>query len=144
MGYGEARTLYLIESIENLQDKSLILIEEPETSLHPSAQHELGKYFIDVCIRRGHQILMTTHSEYLLESLPSQSRVYLHRNDTGISVIKGLTASQANSLMTDCYKHALNVMVEDDVAKEVLSEIIRKIDSNFLSTLLIRGNVLAV
>ena len=83
MGYGEGRTQYLISAIESLPDKSLILIEEPETSLHPSAQFKFGSYLVDVANRRKHQILMTTHSTLLLSSLPDKSRVYLRRVDEG-------------------------------------------------------------
>lgn len=76
MGFGEGRAAHLVSTLETLPDKSLVLIEEPETSLHPSAQHELGKFFMDVSIRKGHQILLTTHSEYLLRGLPSPARIY--------------------------------------------------------------------
>src|SRR5262249_13844329 len=40
MGFGEARTIHIVSTLESLPDRSLILIEEPETSLHLSAQHE--------------------------------------------------------------------------------------------------------
>ncbi len=132
MGYGEARSQYLINVLEILPDKSLILIEEPETSLHPSSQHNFGKYLIDVAIRKCHQILLTTHSEFILESLPSASRVYLDKTPTSIEIIPGLTSHQAKSLMADGHIKALHILVEDECAKAVLSEIIRRIDSNLL------------
>lgn len=135
MGYGEGRSQYLISAIETLPEKSLVLIEEPETSLHPSAQHEFGKYLVDVAIERRHQILITTHSEFILEALPSQSRVYLNRSQQGIDPIIGLTALQAKSLMAHGHVKALHVLVEDDCAKAVLSEMIRVVDPNFLTTI---------
>ena len=51
MGYGEARSQYLIRLFEALPNKSLILIEEPEISLHPSAQYKFGCYLVDVSLR---------------------------------------------------------------------------------------------
>ncbi|PSB02355.1 ATP-dependent nuclease [Merismopedia glauca] len=138
MGYGEARSQYLIRVIESLPDKSLILIEEPEISLHPSAQYQFGCYLVDVTLRKGHQIFLTTHSESLLNALPSQSRKYIEKIPSGIRCIDGLPPSQAHSLMSDGYLKALVILVEDEktksVAKTILTEIIRRVDPIFLST----------
>ena len=134
MGYGEGRSQYLIRALETLTDRSLVLIEEPETSLHPSAQHEFGKYLVDVARRKRHQILLTTHSEFILEALPSQSIIYLHRSDAGVRKIVGLTPLQATSLMSNGHVKALNILVEDNCARSVLREIIRRIDADFLKS----------
>lgn len=135
MGYGEGRSQYLIGRLETLPERSLILIEEPETSLHPSAQYALGRYLVDVAIRKRHQILLTTHSEFILGALPSESRVYLKRTDNGIDLILGLTALQAKSLLTEGQVKALTVLVEDNCAATVLCEIIRRTDPDFLRSI---------
>jgi len=132
MGYGEGRTQYLISALEMLPEGSLILIEEPETSLHPSAQFEFGRYLVDVARRRRHQAFMTTHSEFLLEALPSQSRVYLSKTDSGIQTLLGLTALQAKSLMAQGHVKAVHLLVEDTCAKAVLTELLRRVDPEFL------------
>src|SRR5207247_1127502 len=46
MGYGEARSQYLISKIESLPPKSLVLIEEPEISLHSHAQYQFGRFLV--------------------------------------------------------------------------------------------------
>lgn len=135
MGCGEGRIQHIIRVLEALPGKSLVLLEEPETSLHPSAQHEFAKYLMDVCIRKRHQIILTTHSEFVLQALPSSSTIYLHRTPTGIFPIPGITASQAKSLMTEGHVKALHVFVEDEVAKSVLREIILRIDPQFLQVI---------
>ncbi len=132
MGFGEGRVAYLVQHLETMPERSLALFEEPETSLHPSAQHQLGMYFMDVCIRRGHQIILTTHSEYLLRALPSTSRIYFHLADGGVRQVVGLTASHAASLMTEGHDRSLTVLVEDDCARAVLTEIIRRADPDWL------------
>jgi predicted ATPase len=134
MGYGEARSQFLIEKIESLPSKSLVLIEEPEISLHAHAQHQFGRYLVDVSVRKGHQILLTTHSDALLGALPSESRVYLHSGAEGIGVVCGLTALEAKSLMTRGHEKALHILVEDEVASSILRELLRKVDDTFLST----------
>lgn len=132
MGFGEGRVAYLIENLETLPERSLVLIEEPETSLHPSAQHALGAYLMDVCIRRKHQVILTTHSEYLLRALPSLSRVYFEWKDGQLHQIVGLTASHATALMADGHERSLTVLVEDGCARALLTEMIRRIDPAWL------------
>ena len=133
MGFGEGRSQYLVSNLEQLPDKSLVLIEEPETSLHPDAQFQFGQYLVDVSIEKGHQIFLTTHSEYLLRALPDESRIYLHRNGIEIKAISGLSSKQALSLMTNGHDKALTILVEDIVARALLREIIRQTDNQFLS-----------
>ena len=135
MGYGEARSQYLIQTIESLPPHSLVLIEEPEISLHSHAQHEFGCYLLNVSSRNGHQVLLTTHSEPLLAALPSESRVYLHAGTEGSEVIRGLTATEAKSLMANGLEKALHVLVEDRVASAILAELIRRVDATLLSTI---------
>jgi hypothetical protein len=134
MGCGEGRIQHFVQQIENLAEQSLVLLEEPETSLHQSAQFELGKYLIDACIRRKHQVFLTTHSENLLAALPSTSRVYIDRSAGPIRLIYGLSSAQAASLMANAGTKALHILVEDEVARAVLREIIRRVDAQFLRT----------
>jgi len=134
MGCGEGRAQHITRVLETLPDNSLVLLEEPETSLHPSAQHEFGRYLIDICIEKHHQIMITTHSEYLLTALPSASRIYVDRTTSGLRLIKGITTAQAISLMTGGHNKALSILVEDDVADAVLTEILRRSDQSFLRT----------
>jgi len=134
MGFGEGRTGYIVGAIENLPPKSLVLLEEPETSLHPSAQYELGCYLVDVAIAKGLQIFISTHSEHLQKALPDASRIFLQRVNGGIKPIPGLSASQANSLMTEGERPALTIVVEDDVAVAVMHEIMRDAGGPLLRT----------
>lgn len=49
---------------------SVLIIEEPEAHLHPENQRILAKFLVKL-IRNGVYIIITTHSEYLLEQLSS-------------------------------------------------------------------------
>lgn len=138
MGFGEGRAQFLIEKLESIPPKSLVLIEEPETSLHPGAQHEFARYLVNVAITRGHQVFLTTHSEFVLQALPAKARVYLLRDSEGlITPIPGLTAQQARSLMTDGRSKDLSILVEGEVGGAVLTELIRRSDPAFLKTVYI-------
>jgi len=47
---------------------SVLIIEEPEAHLHPENQRLLAKYLVRL-VRSGVHVLVTTHSDYLLEQL---------------------------------------------------------------------------
>jgi len=50
--------------------RSVLVIEEPEAHLHPENQRILAKFLVKL-IRKGVNILITTHSDYLIEQLSS-------------------------------------------------------------------------
>ncbi len=134
MGSGEARLYAMVLRLEALPEKSLVLLEEPETSLHPSAQYELGKYLANVSQRRKLQILLTTHSEYLLLALPEKSRIYLKREDARIVPLAGIGVRQAVSMMDNLAVPSIYILVEDDVAEAIVRELLRLHDSDFVKT----------
>lgn len=135
MGSGEARLYDLVRRIESLPEKSLLLIEEPETALHPSAQYALGCYLVEVSKRRGLQIFITTHSEYILIALPQISRVFLKRAGNGTVPIPGIGVRQAMCHMGNLKVPSLYVFVEDDVAEAIVTELLRRHDADFGKTI---------
>lgn len=132
MGFGEGRTLYLVDLMENSPEQSLFVIEEPETSLHENAQFELGKYFLDVCNRRHHQIILTTHSTALLSCVPAEARLLLLRDRNGVAAFPGLSASRVRSILSFGNHRETSVLVEDSFAKLLLTEMIRRVDPGLL------------
>ena len=49
--------------------KSNFIIEEPELNLYPTTQKNLVYYLADRCTKEDNQLLMTTHSPYILAAL---------------------------------------------------------------------------
>lgn len=134
MGSGEARLYAIVTRLESVPERSLVLIEEPETALHPCAQFELGKYLMDVAMRRKVQIILTTHSEYVLLALPQKSRTYLKREGDGVTPLHGVGVRQAVSMMDNLVIPSIYILVEDDVAEATVAELLRKHDPDFLKT----------
>ena len=66
-GIQELVPLYLVIKHFKLDDL-LLIIEEPEAHLHPALILELVR-ILELLIRRGAYILITTHSDYLLNKL---------------------------------------------------------------------------
>lgn len=57
-----------VESI-NGKNKYLSIIEEPELNLYPTTQKKLVEYLIEKCTKRDNQLIITTHSPYILAAL---------------------------------------------------------------------------
>ena len=135
MGFGECRVHNIVNTLESQPDKSLLLLEEPEISLHQAAQFRLGEYLLSLAARKGHQILLGTHSEHLLRALPQASRVLIVRDAGGsIQILPGLASSQAASVMADGHDAALTILVEDDVALCIVTELLAALAPHLVTT----------
>lgn len=134
MGFGEGRIsniVYLFE--ESSPEQSLFILDEPEIALHGSAQERFTKYLMDVCTRRKHQIILTTHSRDILETLPSDSRVYLQRTSDGIKVISGIDSYSAVPTLHSKYTTSQKfVLCEDKTASEFIRHIFIEFERRIL------------
>lgn len=67
-------------------ENSIILIDEPELSLHPKWQQQI----VDVYkkIGKNNQIIIATHSPHILGSVKKENIILLDRNDDGKIIIK--------------------------------------------------------
>lgn len=126
MGCGEGRLLKLVNALENAPEKSLFVIEEPETALHQLAQHKLALYLLDVCARKKHQIIFTTHSPEIQKALPQEARKYIQRNDNGETiVINSPSISQIENYLSGGHKKRLILVTEDEIGALYIREILR-------------------
>jgi predicted ATPase len=135
MGFGEGRVVYTVNTLEAAPEKSLFLLEEPETALHGDAQVRLARYLVDVVKRRGHQIILTTHSAAILGQLGRDSVVYLRRSGNGeVTATHGLSTYQIDSHLQKQGRSTENVSicVEDAFAQCLAQEILRMVDADLL------------
>jgi predicted ATPase len=125
MGFGEGRVLYTVDKLETSPEQSLFILEEPETSLHESAQHEFAKYLLDVCNRRHHQIILSTHSSVIINALPPEARKLILRDETGVDIRNKISSNQVRAILSSGHVRQLDICVEDIFAKVLLTEVIR-------------------
>jgi hypothetical protein len=133
MGAGEQKVIRLMKALEALPVRSLILIEEPEITLHPDAQRGLAWYFMNLAKRKGHQIILTTHSAELFEALPDSARILLSRRKTGVDVVPNIPSIRAARELSAVVKSNKDlILVEDDMAKRFLTDILERFDRSSL------------
>jgi len=67
-------------------NNSVILIDEPEISLHPKWQQKIVKVYEG--IGENNQIIIATHSPHIVSSVKSESLKLLVKSDNGIEVLQ--------------------------------------------------------
>ncbi|MBY0295656.1 MAG: ATP-binding protein [Methylobacterium sp.] len=121
-GAGESSVIRMVSEIESAPKNSLVLIEEIENGLHPVAVRRMVEYLIDAADRRSVQTIFTTHSEDALLPLPSEGIWYSIEG----KVRQGRISIDALRAMTGRVEEGLAIFVEDDFAKEIVENIIRR------------------
>lgn len=82
-GSGEVAVVQLVKHIERALDYSLVILDEPEVSLHPGAQENLKAYLLDAIKRKKLQIVISTHSPALINGLPNSAIKLFRTNEYG-------------------------------------------------------------
>lgn len=135
MGAGEQKVIRMVTAIEALPDRSLVLLEEPEITLHPDAQYGLAWYLMNVAKRKGHQIIVSTHSTVIFNAVPAEGRILLTRELEGTVVIpRAPEIAAARELAGAVHRDSELILVEDDVGKQLVLELLRRYNRNLLRT----------
>ncbi|RYD85995.1 MAG: AAA family ATPase, partial [Verrucomicrobiaceae bacterium] len=121
-GTGECTIAELLSS--EIQPHSLLIIDEIETALHPRAQRRLMGDLAALCRDKEIQVILSTHSPYILSELPPDGRAYIMQNGGNREVIHGVSPSFAMAKMDDEHHPECDVYVEDVWAGAMLREIV--------------------
>jgi len=112
---------------------SLLLIDEIESSLHPRAQRRLIRELAERCRERQLQIVLTTHSPYVLDELPLEARVCILNSGAGRETVTGVSPDFAMMKMDDEPHPECELYVEDDAAAVMLNEIMAHHQADLVS-----------
>lgn len=123
-GAGEDATLDLFRTLQGLPDNSLLIIDEVEASLHPRAQRRLVRFLLWLARQRHIQVILSTHSPYVLQELPQEARLLLLPGPQGLSIVYGVSTEFAMSRLDDEVHPEAHVFVEDRGAEILLREIL--------------------
>lgn len=131
-GYHQGSGQITVQELFNIDfpKYGLILIDEIESSLHPRAQRRLIRDLAEQARLQECQILLTTHSPYILEELPLDARICILRNSVGDkktkSIFAGISPEFAMTKMDDDVHPECDVYVEDEAAKTLVEELLAK------------------
>lgn len=132
-GSGEYSIVSLIYKIMRCQEKSLILLDEPEVSIHPSAQLKLMNFMFNQALKKKHQIVISTHSPTLIKNLPKRAiKLFIENKLTQkVEIFSDIHHSYAfNEIGIETEK--IPIYVEDKLSQEIINRIINQ-DKNLES-----------
>ena len=67
VGYGVSQILPVATELLRRDTSTMFLLQQPEVHLHPSAQAALGSLFCRAASEKKHQLVVETHSDYLMD-----------------------------------------------------------------------------
>ncbi len=130
-GSGEYAVVRLVDAIRRAPERSLILLDEPEVSLHPGAQSELLHFIEREVLARGHQVVLSTHSPSLAAGLPPRAiKVFGFDTSTQrvVLVADGCSATEAFAHLGHTTSGPVRprLIVEDELAAEMVRASLRR------------------
>ncbi len=123
MSAGERAILRLSREIAQV-DNALVLIDEVEAGLHPMAQNLLMLHLQQLALRNDLQIIVTSHSPVVLDSVPSHARIFLERNEQGDITVRPPYRDIIQNALYGRSSEALNILCEDDAAEAILNGVV--------------------
>ena len=108
IGFGVSQVLPVLILCYYAPEGSILILEQPEAHLHPKAQTELADVLIDAVENRNVQIILESHSEYLLsrlqrriaegEILADDTALYFCQINDGTSEIERLDVDEYGNI----------------------------------------------
>ncbi len=125
-GSGEFAVSILVHKLMDSPDASLILLDEPEVSLHPSAQCKLMEFLSEQAIKKKHQIVISTHSSTIVKDLPKNAIKLFCLNDKigKVDVLQNVSPEESFFILGDRIEKR-TVIVEDRLAKKFVEKALK-------------------
>ncbi len=124
-GSGEFAVVSLVKAIMDAPKKSLILLDEPEVSIHPGAQEKMLEFLAEQAYKHQHQIVFTTHSSSMLRKLPPEAIHVLYIDVNNITKVRSFVHAEEAFVEIGEYFEKKTIVVEDRVAKLVVDKILK-------------------
>lgn len=124
-GAGEDSMLDTFKLLQTIPEQSLLVIDEVENSLHPQAQRRFTQYLLKLARIKKIQIILSTHSPFVLEELPKIARIMLVKLADRKDVLYEVSSQFALSTMDDVVHPDLHVFLEDEEAEAMFWDILK-------------------
>jgi predicted ATPase len=128
-GSGEMAVVRLVQEVAKAPDYSLIILDEPEVSLHPGAQERLTNFLLEEIKKKKHQIVITSHSPSIIKNLPKEAIKVLYQNpDSGRFFVKeNLLPEEAFFHIEFSTENKKRIYFEDKLALELFSQVLKSL-----------------
>ena len=109
VGVGVSQVLPVIVAALFAQPGHIVIVEEPESHLHPLAQAKLAELFANISAERGVQFIIETHSEHLFRRMqtliarqevkPKDAAMYFVERDGVAAKLRELKVDELGRVM---------------------------------------------
>jgi predicted ATPase len=132
-GRGEYAVVKLVHAILGARDHSLIILDEPEVSLHPAAQENLRYFLLEQCLSKKLQIVVSTHAPKLVEYLPKNAIKLFYTESEKFNILNRASYLEVFDNIGERISsaHQKNIIVEDKTAKTLTEAIIKEIGGDY-------------
>lgn len=130
-GAGEDSILDVFKLLQDIPNYSLLVIDEVENSLHPQAQRRFVRHLLKLARTKKLQIILSTHSPFVLEELPPVARIMLMRLSDRKEIVYEVSTDFALSAIDDEAHPELFAFMEDEEAVALFWEILKKNDARY-------------
>lgn len=123
-GSGEVAVASCVVQVLKAERGTLVLLDEPEVSLHPGAQERLLAFLAQRARTHQLQVVFSTHSPHLVTALPEDAIKTFHQLDNSgrFAVIQSTHPYAAFRRLGAVGGGRIRVMVEDRLAKSVVEQ----------------------
>lgn len=128
-GSGESAVAKLVHKIYQAEVGTLLLLDEPEVSLHPGAQKRLLEFILENVRDKGLQVVISTHSPAIVEELPPEAIVVMNQSAQNKFIpIQNVEANVAFQYIGHTNITKPKILVEDYCAELLVKRALSLID----------------
>ena len=138
-GSGELSVVNCVRSIDEINEYDLLLLDEPETSLHPGAQTRLLQYILRVVEKKKIQVLISTHSPTLVKLLPPESLIVLDQTPEGVVARHNPTKAGAFHRLGHIDGGKVNILTEDSLLKCLVEKAVELLPVELRKIIVVRS-----
>jgi energy-coupling factor transporter ATP-binding protein EcfA2 len=129
LSLGELCILKLLRMLKDCPIGTLVLIDELELALHPTAQTELLKYLEHIAGEKSLTVIVSTHSATIIKQASRRQILLLEANDQGeVICTSNCFPSYVLGTLADREESASDVVVyvEDEAAQAIVSQLVKR------------------
>lgn len=126
-GSGEIAVATLVHELLKVKNNSLVLLDEPEISLHPGAQKKLKRFILEQIKNKHLQVVISTHSTSIIEELPPYSiKVFTQLPEGKFHVENQRMPEEAFFYIGQNPNRKNKIIVEDNLSQKIIQSVIKK------------------
>lgn len=125
-GSGELAVVNFVLALENIEPYGLLLLDEPETSLHPGAQERLTEHLLRLVNEKHIQVIISTHSPTFVQLLPAEALVVLDETSIGVAPRPFSTKASAFERLGVVDKEKITILTEDKLLKAIVDRAVTR------------------